>query len=274
MIKEFKINVPYEKAGIKIADLNPTLTAYVIDRNKECDYDRKPAVLVCPGGGYDYCSEREAGPVAIRFNANGYHSFVLRYSCVKKPFPCALLEAAEALAFIRKNADEWNIDPNRIFVCGFSAGGHLAASLSVHWNKPFVKDVLGYTEENKPNGTILSYPVITTGELTHQPSIDNLISDNPTEERLKLVTLDEQVDSDTPPAFIWHCADDGLVPVANALLYAGALSKNNISFVLHVFKDGGHGLSLADKTTAAYDGHINPEAAHWFEMAIDWMNRL
>lgn len=273
MIKEYKISVPYEKAGLNGEGLSPYITAYTLDHNPECNYGKKSAVLICPGGGYDYCSKREAEPVALRFLSYGIDAFVLEYSC-KTPFPTNLLEAAAAMAFIRKNADEWNIDRNRIFICGFSAGGHLAASLSVHWNKPFVKDVLGLTDEHKPDGSILGYPVITTGELTHQGSIDNLIADNPTEERTLLVTLDRQVDADTPPAFIWHCADDGCVPVENSLWYAGALSRNKIPFVLHVFKDGGHGLSLADETTAAYDGHINPEAAQWFMMAVDWIKRL
>ena len=270
----FDIKVPYEKAGLPSDGLNPTLTAYTIDVSPEIGKKSRPAVIVCPGGGYEFVSDREADPIALRFAAFGIHAFVLRYSVVNKPFPTALLEAASALAFVRKNAKQWDINPNKIFICGFSAGGHLAASLATLWDKDFVKNPLGFADEHKPNGAILGYPVIVSGEYAHEGSIRNIIGENPSKEKLELVSLEKQVSPKTPPVFIWHAADDGCVPVENTLFFTTALSKNKIPFESHIYPQGGHGISLCDDTTSGAECQYNEVCAEWFAKAVRFIKNL
>ena len=186
---------------------------------------------------------------------------------------CESVEIAEAVKFVRENAEKFDVDPNKIVVCGFSAGGHLAASLGTLWNNDYLKNILGDTEICKPNGMILSYPVITSGPYCHQGSIDTIIGKEPTNEMKNLVSLEKQVTSDTVKTFIWHCADDGCVPPENTLDYIKQLSANNVSFECHIYPFGGHGLALSDHSTAAYDGHMNATCAKWFDLAVDWVFR-
>ena len=270
--KTVKINVPYEKAGLSSEGCSPELDIYIISQYDKIAVKRRPAIIICPGGGYEFCSVREAEPVAIRFAAYGISAFVLRYSCVNKRFPTALLEAAQAMAYVRENAEELGVDPEKIMICGFSAGGHLAASLSVHWNKPFVSDALGGNSRlYRPDGAVLCYPVITAGEKRHDGSIVNIAGAEYSPEIMKQISLEEHVSPDTPPVFLWHTADDGSVPVENSLLFASALAANKIPFVCHIFESGVHGLSLCDDTTAGYEGHINPDCARWAAMAAEWV---
>lgn len=265
--------VPYEKAGLQAPDTPATLTPAYIEFSEENGKKRRPAVIICPGGGYDYCSEREAMPVAYRFAGYGVQAFVLRYSTYRKPFPMALLELAAAVAYVRAHAEQYEVDPDRIAVCGFSAGGHLAASLAVHWNHPVLTDILGDSAAYRPNGQILCYPVITAGDYTHQGSIDNLIGENPTEEQRRTVALEQQVSADTPPAFIWHTSDDSCVPVRNSVDYINALAVQGIPFEAHIYPHGAHGLSLSDETTQSGEWHDNPVCAPWFAACIAWIRR-
>ncbi len=269
--KKIPLQIPYEKAGLSAEGVGAALTIYVTEYSPEIGRHRRPAVLICPGGGYEFLSDREAESVALAFLAEGIQAFVLYYSVVKKQFPTALLEAASAMAYIRAHAAEWDINPDGIAVCGFSAGGHLAASLLVHWNKPFVSEPLGFDGEQRPNAGILCYPVITTGPLTHQGSIDNITSRDASEEMLSLVTLERHVGPQTPPTFLWHCADDGCVPVENSLRFAGALSAAKIPFAMHIYPEGGHGLALANEVTAKTKEQLQPSAAGWFSLAAAWL---
>lgn len=267
------LSVPYEKAGLQAPDTPATLTPAYIEFSEENGKKRRPAVIICPGGGYDYCSEREAMPVAYRFAGYGVQAFVLQYSTYRKPFPMALLELAAAVAYVRANAETFEVDPDRIAVCGFSAGGHLAASLAVHWNHTVLTDVLGDSAAYRPNGQILCYPVITAGAYTHQGSIDNLIGEHPTEEQRKTVALEQQISADTPPAFLWHTSDDGCVPVRNSIDYINALTIQGIPFEAHIYPHGAHGLSLSDETTQSGEWHDNPVCAPWFSACIAWIRR-
>ena len=270
--KTVKINIPYDKAGLSSQGCHAELDMYTIESHENIEITQRPAIIICPGGGYEYCSVREAEPVALRFAAYGISAFVLRYSCVNKKFPTALLEAAQAMAYVRKNAKILGVDPEKIMICGFSAGGHLAASLAVHWNKPFITEALGGTSElYHPNGAVLCYPVITAGEKRHDGSIVNIAGADHSPEIMKLISLEEQVSDHTPPTFLWHTADDGTVPVENTLLFASALAANGIPFACHIFEKGVHGLALCDDTTAGYEGHLNPDCAKWFGMAVDWI---
>ena len=271
-----ELKVDYAKAGLEDSGYTPTLECHVPPVTKEMGRRNKGAVLICPGGGYDWCSEREATPVAYRFLGAGYACFVLRYSCVDKKFPTALLECAAAVKYIRENAEDFDINADRIFVLGFSAGGHLAASMANLWNSSVHSETLGCTSEMlKVNGSVLCYPVILSDPaLTHEGSITNLIQHKHDPELREFLSMDKRVGQQTPPTFIWHCADDGCVPVENSLFYMTALSKNKIPFEGHIYPWGGHGLSLCDATTASGDWHIVPVAGEWVKDCIRWMSTV
>jgi acetyl esterase/lipase len=266
---------------------------------------KRPAVIVCPGGAYLGTSDREAEPVALRFAAAGYHAFVLRYTTYYKEwvrdfqnlppgnprsaFPQPLLDLAQTIALVRRHAEEWRVNPDQIAVAGFSAGGHLAASLGVHWHEPFLKERLGIDNEQfKPNALILGYALLDyvfmhedafSGEDHLKKGLFRLAAQaifgtpEPNEEQLKERSPALHVSSNTPPVFMWHTAEDGLVGAHNSLVFASALAKLRIPYELHVFTRGEHGLSLADETTAANPDQINPEAAAWFQLALNWLRK-
>ncbi len=271
-MKNYVLKPRYDLAGLKSSDYSASIDSFILKISPEIGPKQRPAIIVCPGGGYEFLSDREAEGVAMRFASYGVNAVVLRYS-IKSPFPAALMEIAEAVKLIRENSAEWDIDPDKVIVCGFSAGGHLAASLGTLWNSPYMKKILGNTDVYRPNGMILSYPVITSGEFCHKGSIENILGKNPSDEMLELVSLEKQVSSGTPKTFIWHCADDGCVPPENTLDFLKALSTSKIPFEAHIFPYGGHGLALCDETTAAYDGHINRTCAQWFDLAVSWIRR-
>lgn len=271
----FDINIDYQKINVDNGGFQPKMSVYLPDNSPEIQIDRKhPTVVICPGGGYAMTSDREAEPIALRFAAAGCNAVVVRYSCVPARFPAALFELSYAVAKVRENAQEWNVDTDRIAVCGFSAGGHLAASFSTLWNRDFAKEYFDYQGgENKPNGMILGYPVITSGEHAHWGSIENLLGDKTADSALlELVSAEKQVNSDTPPAFIWHTFDDACVPVENSLVLAQALAKEKISTELHIYPKGPHGLALASRETG--DFAVVPECQNWIDMAIRWLKNL
>lgn len=267
------LNVNYEKAGLPDPGYQPTLELFVPDYFDELGKRNRSAIIICPGGGYDYCSEREAGPVARRFAGADFACFVLRYSCVDKLFPTALLECAAAVKYVRENAEKFDIDPDKIFVMGFSAGGHLAASMANLWNSSLLSDTLGCGGDMlKVNGSILCYSVILSDpELTHEGSIANLICHKENPELREYISMEKRIGEQTPPTFLWHCSDDGCVPVENSLYYISALSKNRIPFEAHIYPSGGHGLSLCDNSAATWEGHNQPIAATWTNHCIDWL---
>lgn len=274
--ERISLNVPYEKAGLTPPDCPATLEPVCLPHTDEMQGKQRPAVVICPGGGYDFCSERESVGVAMRFAGHGVQAFILRYNCGRR-FPYDLLELAAAVSYVRAHAAEYEINPNRIAVLGFSAGAHLAGSLAVYWNRPLLSELLGDPEAYRPNGQILCYPVISAGEYAHRGSIVNLVGaedgnayDNP---RADTVSLEKQVSADTPPCFLWHTSDDNCVPVQNSLLYMSALSAYGIPYEAHILPHGGHGLSLADETTASGEWHDNPVCAPWFAACIAWIRR-
>lgn len=268
------INVDYKKAGVEETGFQPTLSCFIPKVYSETGNRHRGAVLILPGGGYDYCSEREGDPIAYRFLGAGFAAFVLRYSCCNKKFPTNLLECAASLKYIRDNAEKFDINPDRIFVMGFSAGGHLAATMANLWNSEKLADILECNSENlRVNGSILCYPVILSDPgFTHEGSISNLLKHEDDPDLREYLSMDKHVGEQTPRTFIWHCADDGCVPVENTLYYITALSAHKIPFESHIYPSGGHGLSLCDNTTATWPGHIQPCAADWVKKCIDWMN--
>ena len=172
----------YKKIEISITGYKQTadLYTYFLDNSIEMHINRKrPVVVICPGGGYSMTSDREAEPIAMQYLAKGYHAVILRYSVEPARYPLALLQLAKTVAFLRKHAEEFHINTDKIILQGFSAGGHLAASLGVFWKKSFIAETLGVTSEMvKPNGMILSYPVITSGEFAHTGSFECLLGDD------------------------------------------------------------------------------------------------
>ena len=272
-----KIEADYRAAGLDPTGCEPVLDCYTNMQTEEMGKRRRRALLIIPGGGNDWCSEREAEPVAFRFLGYDFNCFVLRYSCVKKRFPTALLECAWALRYIRQNAERFDIDPDKIIVAGFSAGGHLAGCMSNFWQSETLTKPLGCTpEEIRPNAAILAYPVLTSSrEYTHGGTILNLLGGEDNDDELRgLLSLEDRVGSHTPPTFLWHCADDGCVPVENSLFYMQALSKNKIPFECHIYPSGGHGLSLADHTTQTWEGQYQPVPAEWISAAIRWASEV
>ena len=249
-----------------------SLQAYIPDNTPEVDPDRlHPAVLILPGGGYEFTSDRENEPIALKFASEGICAFTLKYSCAPARFPQALCEALTSIKFIRENAENFFIDKNNISVCGFSAGGHLAASVGAFWNKPFVAEYIGeFGTSIKPDKLILCYPVIKNGAFSHGGSFQNLLGeDYQSEEMLELTSLEKQISSDTPPSFIWHTYEDGCVPVQNSLVFASELVAHDIPVELHIYRRGGHGLSLGnyvvDRNMAVGYKH---DSSDWIAKAI------
>lgn len=268
-----------EKIDIQVEGSQPgsALYTYILDASPEIRDNIRPLVLLCPGGGYEFTSDREAEILALQFVAMGYHAAVLRYSVAPAVFPTALMELATAVKIIKEHAEEWNIVPDKIFVEGCSAGGHLAASLGVFWNdrELAIADRIGTTPEMiKPAGMILCYPVITSGEYAHRGSFDALLKDLDDEDRLlEKVSLEKQVNSDTPETFIWHTFTDGLVPVENSLMFVTALRAAGINTEFHMYPVGGHGLSTAREfTRTPMWNEVQPECQNWLEMARTWLD--
>lgn len=231
-------------------DKSVFLTTYILTPSREMqNFWNRPAVLVLPGGGYRSCSAREGEPVAMAFLAEGYNAFVLNYSVKEKSaFPRPLEDAEKAYRRILENCDDWFVNPEKIAVCGFSAGGHLAAALST----------MGKV---RPKAMILGYPCILA-------SIGDVLA-NP------VPSLEKQVDEKTPPCFIFSTADDKTVPIENSLEFAVALNKKNIPFEMHIFSKGNHGLSLAKPHTASGRKEMQDvDVRKWFPMCISWLNKM
>ena len=221
----------------------PNLRTYLHE-----DTVQRPCVLVIPGGGYRMVSPTEGEIVAKFFHEKGSQAFVGTYTTNflgkedLKTQP--LRDISRMVRLIRAGAERFRVIPDRLVVCGFSAGAHLCGSLCVHWRD--VPDPLYEDVSNRPDGAILSYPVITAGEFAHRDSFTALLGTQPDPEELAYMSLEKQVTPETPPVFLWQTATDELVPVENSYLMAMALKKAGVPFAHHVFPRGRHGLSLAN----------------------------
>ncbi len=296
-----------EKIYLYGEDSAVNLTTFRINENGELNgQGPRPAVLVCPGGGYFNCSDREAEPVALHFNVRGYHAFVLRYSTYdegKNEFPNLSADAdiapnertkhpapvrdiAKAMLFIREHAKEWQVDTGRIAVCGFSAGGHNSAMYGVYWNKPLLTEYFGVDAEALwPAALFLGYPLtdyVFMDQVKKNP-MDKRFFDNsniaflgesrPSEETLVSVSPARLVSADTPPTFLWATAGDNLVPVQHSLRMAHALADHKVPFEIHIFEEGDHGLSTATQACAVAKSQINADAAQWTALAGNWLDK-
>ena len=242
-----------------------TLEGYLLDCEISYGQEKKrPAIVVCPGGGYLYCSPREAEPVALRYAARGFDAFILRYSTRWDAADFSpLQEVSWVIGYIREHAEQWHVDPDKIATCGFSAGGHLALAA-------------GVMGENKPNAMILGYPAVTTPNHPQSNFMVKLLSGKKevTDEDCARFSLERYITKDAPPVFLAATAEDGLSPYG-ALLVANTYSKLGMPYELHMFQHGPHGYSLADETTA--DGSstvLNPSFAQWHSLSVDWLYRV
>jgi acetyl esterase/lipase len=256
-----------------------TTSAYMDVFLREPQYDgvlhrKRPCVVLLPGGAYRMTVDREGEPLAIAFLRAGYQACVLHYSVREtddKPIlgNTPLCDAAAAIRYIRDNADAWGVDPNKIIVCGGSAGGHLAASIGIFGSDP---DRIPGAEDGRcqPNAMVLSYPVISGGDKTHHESIANLCGEMLPCPRRDPWSLEKHVDKNTCPAFIWAPVRDEAVPVENSLMLASAMQREGVLFELHLYSQGTHGISLADGEV----GTPIPEVATWFELCLNWLNSI
>lgn len=241
----------------------------------------RDAMLVIPGGGYkQVCTDREGEPIALAFLAKGYNCFVLNYRVNTVRYPSQLIDASRAIIHIRKNSEKYNINRNRVFAVGFSAGGHLAGCLAILHNDLDVMSALRINEgENRPDAVILSYPVTTAILPTHRESFEHLTGGTPfdkipKETKVKL-SLETRVDKSASPAFIWHTASDGLVPINGSLALAQSYVDNKINVMLKIYPYGAHGLALANKLTA--EGSVklvDPIAERWIDQADEWLKTI
>ena len=241
-----------------------TLEGYILDCELSLGQEsERPAIIICPGGGYLYCSPREGEPVALAYAARGIHAFILRYSTGRRAAGLAPLEEIDwTIGYIREHAAEWHIDPEKILTCGFSAGGHVALAA-------------GTLSKNRPNGMVLCYPATA---LPNMPGADMMLKlllgkADVTDEDAAALELISKLDTSSPPAFIVATAEDMLTGFG-ALPLAKRYSDLHLGYELHIFQHGPHGYSLA--TDVAADGSsqvLNESYAKWLDMSVSWIHK-
>lgn len=234
-----------QEAGAEHSSGTSLLTLYTLP-----GVEAAPFILVLPGGGYHHLAQHEGEPVARWLNSLGIHAGVLKYQ-TEDIEPASLIKDVEdALQWVRESAKEWTVNPNQVGLIGFSAGGHLAAITAV-------------TGREKPDLLMLGYPVITFEEpYAHRGSREHFLGEQPSEDALRSFSAEQQTGSLTPPAFIWTTANDASVPVENSLMFASALSRAGISFELHIFEEGRHGLGLSAD---------NASCRQWLDLCANWL---
>ncbi|MFA9557804.1 alpha/beta hydrolase [Evansella sp. AB-rgal1] len=251
-------DAPYAKGSTE-EDI-PALIPYLLDG------ENNSVVIVCPGGGYARRANHEGEPIAKWLNSIGISAFVLRYRVAPYQYPCALLDAQRAIRTVRYKEKEYGIDPMKIGILGFSAGGHVAATASTKFDygNQMSEDPIEQ-QSCRTNLSVLCYPVITLKEgFGHAGSRSNLLGENPNSTQIHELSLEENVTPETPPTFLWHTSNDASVPVENSLLFALALRKNNVLFDLHVYEEGRHGLGLALE-----DDHVHS----WTNTCTSWLKQ-
>lgn len=270
-----RYEIVHLKEHFPFLDGDATLEIYLQENMAELERQdqRRPCILLCPGGGYWFVSRREAEPVALHFLPEGFHVCVLTYSTAPSRFPTQLRQVAAAMELICKNAEAWNCDPEKIALMGFSAGGHLAAHYANRHDCPQVREQF---PESKPAAvSILCYPVITADPAySHRGSFEKLAGEYPqAQEDIEFYSCDKMVTEKTPPTFLWHCTGDKAVPVQNSLLYAQALAEHKVPFQMHIYPGGKHGLSTSDLQT---NNEIKPDAVNvkdWLPALKKWLKQ-
>lgn len=276
IVKHIPIEVTSKQVGKPVVGDPADLTAYILEPVEGITDKKRPAVLLCPGGGYRKLSGREDQPVAMKYLAAGFHVFVLHYSLAPDVFPRALMELALSMKLIREHGNEWNVDIERIAVSGFSAGGHLACCLGVFWDKEWLYGALDVKPDMiRPDGMILCYPVITSGESCHRGSFECLMGADAAykDEKLRrLLSLEYQVGSQVPKTFLWHTWTDQSVPVENSLALLQALRKAGVNAEAHLYPVGPHGVALGTDETQGVNGkYLEPYCDSWMDLAVRWV---
>ncbi len=234
---------------------------------------RRGAVIACPGGGYAMLSRTEGEAVALAFAGQGYQTFTLHYRTGERAaWPNPLVDAAQAVAYVRAHADEWRIDPDKIAVAGFSAGGHVAAALGTMWPRADVQAAAGADGGAiRPNALILGYPALSMRiDRGSQEILELLGPGRPVEEVFAETETADFVGPHTPPTFLWTIFDDGAIPVEQGLTFCERLAAHEVPFELHTFAHGEHASSLGTAVTA-FGGTEYPHTAHWFELCCEWL---
>ncbi len=272
--REEIIKLDYSKVDAPNLGHEALLKVFIANTDKEMKdkyLPKRPTVIVCPGGAYSGLSEREAEPIAMKYLARGLNACVIYYALKPNEYPTALLEALTAIKYLRENAEQLYVDPDKIYVCGFSAGGHLAASVGTLWHGKESVKYFGDTELVKPNGLILSYPVISGGKYAHRGSFDNLLGENRKSdaEWIEYLSLENRVDEKTPRTFLWHTNGDASVPCENSLFFALKLREYGVPMEMHIFEKGHHGIATANKLTNDADFALRTQ--NWLEMSADWI---
>lgn len=251
----------YENEIVKISKVtNPTLTVFIPEN------PNRTSVIICPGGGYAYLSiDKEGYKPAQWFNSLGITAFVLKYrlpsdDIMENKSVGPLQDAQESVRLIRRNASKWNLNPDKIGIIGFSAGGHLAATLSTQYDEKTYQ--AQDTTSAKPNFSMLIYPVISmTDEIVHKGSRNKLLGKNSSSELNDKYSPEKQVNAQTPPAFLVHALDDGGVSFENSMVYLAALKKHNVPAEMHIYESGGHGFGLGNKGASQF----------WTEACLKWL---
>lgn len=296
-----------EKIKINDPGSDAILYSYILDEQPRLMQKQdRPAIIICPGGGYLLTARKEGEPVAVKFASMGYHTFVLRYTTFLKArlgedgsmppvnengaFPRQLLDLGAAMIVIRERASEWHLDVNQIFLMGFSAGAHLSACMGTMWNQDLLMNHFQVASDFfKTKGMILGYPLL---------DMDTMIVDNPqfvqdempiqleyclrclchtsfpTQEQRNAVSPCKMVSKDTPPVFIWQAWNDKTTVVRNSLMFAERLEEVGVSCELHLFRDGVHGAALCDEVCASEPEHYNEACAKWVSLANLWLKGM
>ena len=222
---------------------------------------------MCPGGGYGGRADHEGEPIARMLNEHGIAGFVCHYRVAPYRHPVPLMDASRAIRWVRRHADEYNVNPKRVGVLGFSAGGHLASTVATHYDAGEARAADPVEREgSRPDAAVLCYPVISfEPPFRHVGSMNNLLGADPPDGLRLSLSNELQVTEDTPPTFLWHTAEDAGVPVENSLLFASALSAKGVPFELHVYPHGAHGLGLAPD---------DPHVATWARLCGEWLKGL
>ncbi|WP_145407836.1 alpha/beta hydrolase [Paenibacillus xylanexedens] len=282
------------------------LYTYILDPQISYNVFRKrPAIIICPGGGYLMTATKEGEAVATRFLSKGYHTFVLRYSTYfkermtdlnevppinkKSHYPEPLIELMESIRLIKEHAEEWYIDTENIFVLGFSAGGHLAASLAVKWDDNYL--LSRFQEEVspslfKPKGILLCYPGLNfeSSRANFQSHANPMIQrqgeflysaifgcTDPSKEQLEKVKIINHIRQDMPPVFLWHTYDDEITSSEESAEFIFELIRQKVKCEFHLFAKGKHGLGLSDEISANREDDINKEVSEWVNLADKWL---
>lgn len=237
---------------------------------------KRKCILTLPGGAYVFLSQREAEPIVLKYLSEDIASFWLEYNLGPYKYPYPIIEGFAAISYIRKHANEFNLDPEHIGVCGFSAGGHFAASLGAFHKKKEYADILKVDlKDIEVNGLILSYPVITMDDPTNDCTREQLLKNNP--ELKEYYSIEKQVTPSYPATFIWTTNDDTIVDSSNTLKLSTALKANKVRFELHYYPIGDHGTSIANEIVNQKDDYYTNVISYfseWTDLAIKFIKRI